>query len=247
MTRIWPESACIIALLFIGAGELAASDAWSPSTIPADDAGKSQVPLTQTFDGGFKRAVTQFRLGRFTEAERQFAWIVQVRKGTTWEERARYYLAECQYLQAKYVVALDNFERLYRDYPATEYLDKLVSREYEIARFWLAQSDARIPAGRKQSWMGRLDGRLPRLDIRGSALRRSSASSAIARTVRLPMMRPSASRILIWSSTTTGSPRSTTTNSLRPISRVPFGHARLSAIEARILAYLDSVRTSRSS
>ena len=172
MARVWPESACIIALLFVGAGELAAHEAWSPSGIAADDAQKSQVPLTRTFDGDFERASTQFRLGRFTEAERQFAWIAQVRQGTTWGERAQYYLAECQYQQAKYVATLESFKRLHRDYPATEYLDKLVSREYEIARIWLAQSDARIPAGRKLSWLARLDGRLPLLDIRGSALRR---------------------------------------------------------------------------
>ena len=77
-----------------------------------------------------------FRQGKFAEAERQFAWIAEFRKGTTWGERSQYYVAECQYHQKKYFQALESFERLHTEYPATEYIDQLVRREYEIALLW---------------------------------------------------------------------------------------------------------------
>jgi outer membrane protein assembly factor BamD (BamD/ComL family) len=80
-------------------------------------------------------------------------------------------MAECQYQQKKYVKALESFERLHADYPMTEYLEKLVSREYEIAQLWFAQSDPRAPADRKLPWMARFDGRLPTVDTQRSALR----------------------------------------------------------------------------
>jgi tetratricopeptide (TPR) repeat protein len=122
-------------------------------------------------DGEFQSAPKLFRQGRYAEAERQFAWIARVRKETSWGERAQYYLAECQYQQKNYVGALASYERLHADYPATEQLDRLVSREYDIARFWLAQSDPSLPAERKLPWTARLDGRLPLFDVRGAALR----------------------------------------------------------------------------
>jgi outer membrane protein assembly factor BamD len=100
-------------------------------------------------DGEFQSAPKLFRMGKFAEAERQLAWIAQVRRGTTWGERAQYYLAESQYQQKKYVQALESFERLYADYPATDYIRELVDREYEIAQLWLAQSDPQALAEKK--------------------------------------------------------------------------------------------------
>ncbi len=175
------EVACIATLLFIGVGTFVAGTVARPSSIiVADDAAKKAqdqvggpIPGAARFhvDGEFRSAPTLFRQGRFAEAERQFAWIARVRKDTAWGERAEYYLAECQYQQKKYVSAIESFERLHYDYPATEHLERLVSREYEIARFWLAQSDPRLPVEKTLPWTARLDGRLPLLDIRGSALR----------------------------------------------------------------------------
>jgi tetratricopeptide (TPR) repeat protein len=173
--------ACITVLLFICGGTFAAeSEARPLSGIVADvTAKKAQDPSSGSLRGAarlpgddeFPSAPKLFRQGRFAEAERQCAWIARVRKGTTWGERAQYYLAECQFQQKKYVSALESFERLHCDYPATEHLERLVSREYEIAQFWLAQSDPKVPAEKKLPWMARLDGRLPMFDIRGSALR----------------------------------------------------------------------------
>jgi outer membrane protein assembly factor BamD (BamD/ComL family) len=118
----------------------------------------------------FQAALTLFEQGKLAEAETRFAKSSRMRWGTTWGERSQYYLAECQFQRGKYVAAHDNFERLQFDYPATEYREKLGDREYAIAQVWLAQSDLQIPAEKKLPWTGHFDGRLPLMDMEGSAL-----------------------------------------------------------------------------
>jgi TolA-binding protein len=106
-----------------------------------------QAPPNVQLDGEIRSAPELFRLGRFAEAEPQFAWIAAVRRGTSWGERAQYHLAECQYQQKRYFAALSSFERLHTEYPATEYIDNLVGREYEIAQLWMTQ----VERGRQYS------------------------------------------------------------------------------------------------
>src|SRR5207253_7282749 len=101
------------------------SDGWRPFAKP--------VPNPQA-DAELQAALKLFQQGKFAEAEKRFAPIAKQRKGTTWGENSQYYLAECQYQRKKYVDAHDSFERLHADYPATEYLEKLVNREYAIAQ-----------------------------------------------------------------------------------------------------------------
>jgi tetratricopeptide (TPR) repeat protein len=184
MAAIHGRSVCTVALLFI-CGELlgAVGEAKALSGVAPDEpVKKTEVPNGRSIrgavglrgDGEFLSApslFSLFRQGRFAEAERQFAWIAEVRRGTTWGERAQYYLAECQYQQKRYVQALQTFERLHADYPASEYLEKLIEREYAIARLWLAQSDPQAPGSQKVSWTGHFDGSLPLIDTQGSALR----------------------------------------------------------------------------
>ena len=108
--------ACTIAKLLTCVGTIAVySQAQSSSAEVADDAVKnSHDPIGVSIQGApnlpiageFQSAPTLFRLGKFAEAERQFAWIAEVRKGTTWGERSQYYVAECQYQQKKYIEAL---------------------------------------------------------------------------------------------------------------------------------------------
>jgi TolA-binding protein len=129
-----------------------------------------QAPRNVQLDGAIRSAPELFRLGRFAEAEPQFAWIAAVRRGTSWGERAQYHLAECQYQQKRYFAALSSFERLHTEYPATEYIDDLVRREYEIAQLWMTQVDHQTPADKKLPWFARLDGRLPLFGTRKFAL-----------------------------------------------------------------------------
>ena len=139
------------------------SNGWRPFAKPA--------PNPQA-DAEFQSAFKLFQQGKFAEAERQFAKIAKEdRKGTTWGENAQFYLAESQYQQKKFVTAHDSFDHLHTDYPATAYLDKLFAREYELAQFWLAQTDPKAPADKKVPWFARFDSRLPLLDSQGQGLK----------------------------------------------------------------------------
>jgi tetratricopeptide (TPR) repeat protein len=129
-----------------------------------------QAPPNVQVDGEIRSAPELFRLGRFAEAEPQFAWIAAVRRGTSWGERAQYHLAECQYQRKKYFAALLSFERLHTEYPATDFVEDLVAREYEIAQLWITQVDPEPPADKKLPWVARLDGRLPPFASRKFAL-----------------------------------------------------------------------------
>jgi tetratricopeptide (TPR) repeat protein len=170
----------ILKLLLICAGTIGLqNDARSSAGLGAIDAATNvqepadrplPAPPSVQLDGAIRSAPELFRLGRFSEAEPQFAWIAKVRPGTSWGERAQYHLAECQYQQKRYFAALSSFESLHTEYPATSYLDDLVRREYEIAQLWMTQVDDQTPADKKLPWFARLDGRLPLFGTRKFAL-----------------------------------------------------------------------------
>jgi outer membrane protein assembly factor BamD (BamD/ComL family) len=136
----------------------------------------AQYWLVQSTDCKFLSAPKLFRKGKFAEAESQFAWIAQARKGTTWGERGQYYLAECQYQQKKYVEAFESLQRLHVDYPATDYRDQLARREYEIAQFWLAEARGEDPAGKNPPVAVQVNGRPPLADTEKKALRAFEAA-----------------------------------------------------------------------
>jgi TolA-binding protein len=138
------------------------SDGWRPITKPAKD---------PKAEAEFQSAITLFQQGKLAEAEKEFARIAKNRKGTTYGETGQYYLAEAQFQRKKYIDAHDSFEKLHADYPGTEFRDELVSREYEIAQLWLAQTNPKAPKEQVIPWYGRFDGRLPVIDTAGSGLK----------------------------------------------------------------------------
>jgi TolA-binding protein len=160
----------LIALLRMAPSSSGVAANGAPTTLQDAPDRSLQAPPKLQLEADFQSAPKLFRLGRFAEAEHQFAWIATVRRGTSWGERAQYYMAECQYQQKNYIAALKSFERLHTDYPATEYLEKLVGREYEIAQLWLAHADSTIPAEKKLPGIARVDGRLPLFGTRKWAL-----------------------------------------------------------------------------
>jgi outer membrane protein assembly factor BamD (BamD/ComL family) len=138
------------------------SDGWRPIAKPAPD---------PEADAEFQAALKLFQQGKFEEAEKQFKTIAKNRKQSTWGENAQFYVAESQFQRKKYVAAHDSYEKLYADYPATNYKDKLTRREYEIAQIWLAQTDPKLPPEKKLPWTARFDGQLPIIDTQGSGLK----------------------------------------------------------------------------
>jgi len=138
------------------------SDGWRPITKP---------PKDPKADAEVQAALKLFQQGKFAEAEKEYAKIAKNRKGSPWGETAQYYLAETQYQRGKYVDAHDNFEKLHATYPATDYLDKLVSREYAIAQLWTLQDDPKAPKDKLLPWYGHFDGSMPLIDTQGYALK----------------------------------------------------------------------------
>ena len=116
MSGTFHGSVRIVKLLLMYAGTIAlqdearssaglgVTDACTNMQAPADR--PLQAPPKVQLDGESRSAPELFRLGRFAEAEPQFAWIAAVRRGTTWGERALYHLAECQYQRKRYFAAL---------------------------------------------------------------------------------------------------------------------------------------------
>ncbi len=128
------------------------SDGWRPIAKPAKD---------PKADAEFQAALKLFQQGKFAEAEKavrqdrqgpQGDALGRERPSTTWPRPS--------ISASKYVDAHDSFEKLHADYPATEYLDKLVSREYAIAQLWMLQDDPKAPKDKLLPWYGRFDGRL---------------------------------------------------------------------------------------
>jgi outer membrane protein assembly factor BamD (BamD/ComL family) len=121
-------------------------------------------------DAEFQAAETLLKEGKASEAEAALKKIVKNRKGTPWGEKAQFALAESYFRQGRFVKAHDNYETHFADYPGTQYLDTLVSREYEIAQNWLAQADPKTKPEKIIPWTGRFEGRLPMIDTTGHAL-----------------------------------------------------------------------------
>ena len=138
------------------------SDGWKPMLKPKTD---------PEADKQLGEAMKLFQQGKLAEAEKAFAQIAKKRKGTPWGEKAQYYLAEAQYQGKKYVNANDSYERLFADYPGTEFLDKAVSREYSLAQIWLNQGNAKAKPEEAMPWYSRFTGQQPLIDTRGTGLK----------------------------------------------------------------------------
>ena len=137
------------------------SNGWQPMKAESNPEADKEV----------KAALALFQQGKLAEAETAFATLAKNRKGTPWGEKGQYYMAETQYQRGHLVSALDSYSLLMKDYQGTEYVDKVVRREYELAQTWLAQTDPKIPADKKFPWQARFDGREPLLDVHGHGLR----------------------------------------------------------------------------
>jgi outer membrane protein assembly factor BamD (BamD/ComL family) len=135
-------------------------DGWKPPTVKPNPEAEAQ----------FREGERLFQQGKLSEAERAFARLAKKHKGTPWGEKGQFYAAEAQFQAGRYVAAHDSLERLIADYPGTEYLDKLVNREYTIAQTWLAADDPKARADGSMPWYARFNGRKPLVDTQGNAL-----------------------------------------------------------------------------
>jgi outer membrane assembly lipoprotein YfiO len=104
-----------------------------------------QVKADPETEAEFQVAETAFQQGLFSESKKKFARLAKRRKGTPFGESAQFYVAECAFQNSDFVTAHNAYEQLVADYPGTRYLDRVVAREYDIARQWLAASGMQVP------------------------------------------------------------------------------------------------------
>lgn len=118
----------------------------------------------------FAAAKKLFDAGDYKGAERLLKPLAkrEIKKGSPWGEKAQYYLAETEFRLQWYVRAHDSYEILFKKYPGTEYVDKIVNREYQIAQLWLSYED---PKAKPMDWKSHFDGRQPLVDTSSYAVK----------------------------------------------------------------------------
>jgi outer membrane protein assembly factor BamD (BamD/ComL family) len=142
----------------------------SPLVLGSDGYKPPEAPKNPEADAEFEQGERLFQQGKLEEAERVFAKLAKDRKGSPWGEKGQYYVAECQFQRGKLVDAHTSYEKLVADYPGTNYLDKLVTREFTIAQQWLALTDDKAKPEQAMPWYARFTGERPLLDTHGTAL-----------------------------------------------------------------------------
>lgn len=126
-------------------------------------------------DDTFRTAERLFHLRRYDEAAPHFGRITTICNSSTRGERSLYYLAECQYQQKRYIEAFETFERLHTAYPATEFREQLVDREYEMGEFWLACANGEQRGETTRQSSEKIDAPRTAADFRQLALRAFNA------------------------------------------------------------------------
>ncbi len=134
---------------------------------------KTKVIADPVSEAEFEAAKKLFDAGQLDKAEPLFAKLAkrEVKKGTMWGAKAQFYLAESQFRRQRYTAANDNYQFLLKKYTGeTEYVDRVIAREYQIAQIWLAE-DGSDPKNKPLPFKARFDGRQPMLDPKGYAIK----------------------------------------------------------------------------
>lgn len=134
--------------------------------------------------GKLAEAHELFRKKEYSSAEDKFNDIADNKRNSpAVAEEARYYEAECLRLQNELPNACDTYSRMLKDFPSGAYKEQAVQRMFDIANYWLRDTDMEMaqykekldgkrdfvmPAILKVNW---LDKTKPTLDAENRALR----------------------------------------------------------------------------
>jgi outer membrane protein assembly factor BamD (BamD/ComL family) len=131
---------------------------------------KTKVAPDPTSEAEFAAAKKLYDKGDLAGALKLFTPLAkrESKKGTPWGEKAQYWKAETEFKMQKYVQAHDSYEILIKKYPGTEYVEKLVAREFQIAQIWLGPEDPKV---KPMDWKSHFDGRQPFVDTGGFAVK----------------------------------------------------------------------------
>ena len=131
---------------------------------------KTKVAPDPTSESEFAAAKKLYDAGDFAGSLKLLYPLAkrEVKKGSPWGEKAQYWQAETEFKLKKYVRAHDSYEILIKKYPGTEYVDKIVAREFQIAQIWLAPEDPKV---KPMDWTSHFDGRQPLVDTGSFAVK----------------------------------------------------------------------------
>jgi outer membrane protein assembly factor BamD (BamD/ComL family) len=79
---------------------------------------------------------TLFSRKDYRGAAKQFEKAIARWPGSRLEQDALFQLAESQFFDNDYPDAVDSYDRLMQKYPNTSHLDKVIRRQFDIARYW---------------------------------------------------------------------------------------------------------------
>jgi TolA-binding protein len=77
-----------------------------------------------------------FRDKKYAAAAKRFEQAVERGPRASIEQDAMFMLAESYFFGDRYIKARDSYDALVKEHPNTRYLDAIVDREWEIARYW---------------------------------------------------------------------------------------------------------------
>jgi len=94
--------------------------------------GPDQQKAQLAFDAG----EDLFRRQEYQGAMKQFKKTISRSPDTALEQNGLFYLAESQFYSEDYPEAVNSYTELLDKYPNTPHLDKVIRRQFEIARYW---------------------------------------------------------------------------------------------------------------
>jgi outer membrane protein assembly factor BamD (BamD/ComL family) len=84
----------------------------------------------------YEEGIELFRQQRYEQAAGKFATAADRWPDSSLEEDALFMLAESYFFSDQYPKALENYEQLLKKHEYSRYLDRAVSREFAIGRYW---------------------------------------------------------------------------------------------------------------
>lgn len=98
-------------------------------------------PNEVTAREAYARGITAFQAGKYSAAAEDFALAVDRGVNTSFHQDAMFMLAEAYFFDDRYIKARDAYDALVTKYSNTRYLDTLIEREWNIARYWEKYED----------------------------------------------------------------------------------------------------------
>jgi len=100
---------------------------------------KAQVgygPDQQMANQAYSEGENAFRREAYSEAIKQFQQASSRWPDSKVEQDAMFFTAESHFFSDDYPEAIDAYSSLLKKYPNTQHLDKVIRRQFEIARYW---------------------------------------------------------------------------------------------------------------